>query len=304
MASSHGEPFEGSADALIRERTGSDLARGNYVCSILVHFGLLVYAMHGNQKGVQVSPGSGLVPAAKTVPTGSTPSRKPHPSNRDAKIAALLEGFQKYLDYFTINLKFSGPSIYFHLRTIEAVRGCPNYGQLLTDTSFCEYVYATLASWGMHRMGKGGAKMSSFGEFKNSIQNVAEVCSTVHGYQLETLSDADAPRVKEYLGQIFDNLVVMKSTAKLVGNSKVMHHLLPDLVPPIDREHTLQFFFGNKTLVSPNDRTIFLQCFDWFRDIAAAIGDKHTVFEGFNSSLPKTIDNAIMGYVMANLLGL
>lgn len=54
VASSHGEPFEGSADAVIREHTGSDLARANYICSILVHSQLVEYSMHGNQKGIRL----------------------------------------------------------------------------------------------------------------------------------------------------------------------------------------------------------------------------------------------------------
>ena len=48
--------------------------------------------------------------------------------------------------------------------------------------------------------------------------------------------DADAAHIKGYLIQIFDGLVAKKSSTRLVGNSKAVHHLLPDLVPPIDRE--------------------------------------------------------------------
>jgi hypothetical protein len=44
--------LSGSADELIRKRTGSNLARGNYVCSILEYCGLVRYAMEGNRKGI------------------------------------------------------------------------------------------------------------------------------------------------------------------------------------------------------------------------------------------------------------
>ena len=46
------EAFENSADKLIREATGSQLARSNYVCSILVYCHLPSYAMQGNRKVV------------------------------------------------------------------------------------------------------------------------------------------------------------------------------------------------------------------------------------------------------------
>ena len=40
----------------------------------------------------------------------------------------------------------------------------------------------------------------------------------------------------------------MASGTSLVGNSKVMAHLLPNLIPPVDREYTLKFLFGKNTI--------------------------------------------------------
>jgi len=48
------KPFENSADKLIREETGSSLARGNYVCALLEHCGLVRYAMVGNKKVIEL----------------------------------------------------------------------------------------------------------------------------------------------------------------------------------------------------------------------------------------------------------
>jgi hypothetical protein len=47
------EPFENSVDKLVRDATGSQLARGNYICSILEHCGLVRYSMRGNKKGIE-----------------------------------------------------------------------------------------------------------------------------------------------------------------------------------------------------------------------------------------------------------
>ena len=49
------EPFEDSVDKIVREATGSQLARGNYICAILEHCGLVRYSMQGNKKGVELS---------------------------------------------------------------------------------------------------------------------------------------------------------------------------------------------------------------------------------------------------------
>jgi hypothetical protein len=44
------EPLPNSADRLIRDATGSNLARGHYVCAILEHCGLVDYSSRGQWK--------------------------------------------------------------------------------------------------------------------------------------------------------------------------------------------------------------------------------------------------------------
>jgi len=40
---------------------------------------------------------------------------------------------------------------------------------IINDERFIEYIYATLASWGMHRMGPGSSKMEDYDKFKFSV---------------------------------------------------------------------------------------------------------------------------------------
>ncbi|MGD2125306.1 MAG: metallophosphoesterase [Desulfobacteraceae bacterium] len=54
-ASKHGkEPLENSVEKLVREATGSQLARGNYLCSMLEKCGLVRYSMRGHRKGIEL----------------------------------------------------------------------------------------------------------------------------------------------------------------------------------------------------------------------------------------------------------
>lgn len=55
VASRHNnKPFKDSADKLIRAATGSNLARGNYICSILKNCNLVDYEIRGNKKGIKL----------------------------------------------------------------------------------------------------------------------------------------------------------------------------------------------------------------------------------------------------------
>lgn len=46
----------------------------------------------------------------------------------------------------------------------------------------------------------------------------------------------------------------MATKTSLVGNSKVMAHALPNLIPPIDREYTLKFLFGTNSITNGLDK--------------------------------------------------
>jgi len=79
--------------------------------------------------------------------------------------------------------------------------------------------------------------MQSFDLFKNSIVKIREQIKQAREINYQNLNDADWC----LLNRIFCNIKVMASGTSIVGNSKVMAHLLPNIIPPIDREYTLRY---------------------------------------------------------------
>ena len=134
---------------------------------------------------------------------------------------------------------FGGPSLYFHIQALNAAR------ERQFDR-FCECSYAMLASWGMHRMGSRGSKMREFGEFHSSLTLVWPLAAQLQGKIPSELSEGDWNSLKN----LFCGIRCMATGTSLVGNSKVLAHLLPNLVPPVDREYTLTFLFGNKQITN------------------------------------------------------
>jgi len=86
---------------------------------------------------------------------------------------------------------------------------------------------------------------------------------------------------------------VMKSSGKLVSNSKTMHFIIPDLVMPMDPQNTLNFFFRN----TGESKSRFLTVFERSYQIAKAIDLGPFLDEEWNLSKPKVIDNAIISYM-------
>jgi hypothetical protein len=85
------------------------------------------------------------------------------------KVQDVLTNADKYHDAYYKAETFRGLSLYFHQRSLDTRN---------SKDMFChlEYVTATLASWGMHRMGKGGSKMQSFGCFVKVLRAPNKTC--------------------------------------------------------------------------------------------------------------------------------
>ena len=196
------------------------------------------------------------------------------------------------------NESFEGPSLYF---SQEALTACK---EDFLGKRHLEMVYATLVSWGMHRSGNGGAKMPAFDCFCKSINRNKETLKSLRNERVEKLSDDEWRSTLDTLHSlIFDENGILASTtkAKVVSGSKTLAHIIPDIMPPIDRQYTATFFGFDKYNLSPKKEfDLFDNTMHLMRDLytdkevlrhAIALGHK------LNSPLPKLLDNAIIKIV-------
>lgn len=196
----------------------------------------------------------------------------------------------------TPNESFEGPSLYF---SMEALKSCRKdfFGE-----RHIEMVYATLVAWGMHRTGKGGAKMPEYTIFKESLfRNKAQI-EALKDKRIEQLSNNDFKAILIKLKDLcFGENGIIGSTTKsrIVSSSKMLAHILPDLVPPIDRQYTATFFGYDKYNLSiGNEKKLFE---DTMSTLYALYQDGEIVKSAHNYiisnpsvSLPKLFDNIII----------
>jgi len=220
-------------------------------------------------------------------------------NNYQSKVSDILDNAEEYHKAYYEAETFGGPSLYFHRRTLEMANS-DDFERYL------ELIYATLASWGMHRMGKRGSKMRSFDDFKESvlkIKNEIEEAKKIN-YQNVTVSDC------KLLKKIFCNIKVMKSRTSIVGNSKVMAHMIPNIVPPIDREYTLKYLKCNTNIKNGLDdewklmKEIICKFFipvarnaDFVEKANAWIANQSEY--PWDTSIFKVIDNLVIGAIGA-----
>lgn len=213
------------------------------------------------------------------------------------RIEDLCRNFRVYLARFDSEERFAGPSLYFHQRTIQCRRELGDPLAAIKDECFREYLYATLAAWGLVRM--GGVKMHDFNDFTKSLKRSAHEIQDLDGLQIESLSDRDVPPVAESICTIIGQLEITEARAKLVANTKALHHLLPELVPPIDRKH-IGWFFGWQSRMQAHQQP-FMDMFPRFCHIARRVSPSQYVERTeWCTSQTKVLDNAILGFSLSH----
>ncbi len=205
--------------------------------------------------------------------------------------------------------RFGGPSVYFHKRCLKECEDS------FLSKRHIELIYATLTAWGMHRMGSGGAKLANWRDFYGSVKRAEDKLWALHSSKkrMTDLDEAEYSELIEDMRQAYEELEVSASSSSIVANSKALFHLLPNLIPPIDRQYTVRFFTREKnnwlnqrgSFRSINLPTKKSEQFDLFHRLCREIKSMSDDLSGHLEKeradhgvpAPKAIDNAIVNYV-------
>lgn len=152
-------------------------------------------------------------------------------------------------------------------------------------------------------MGKQPAKVGDFDDMVGSFRAAASTIEALWALRITDLAPDEAARVARLIWDVLGSLRVSTSATRIVAGSKALHHVLPDLVPPIDRQYTFQFFTGQKAVTTGDERA-FLEWFPYFGEIgrrAAPAIEAALARSGFMATGPaKVIDNAIIGFMQGD----
>jgi hypothetical protein len=206
---------------------------------------------------------------------------------------------------------FGGPCVYFHRECLRA------RAEAFLSTRHIEMLYATLTAWGMHRMGgteTTKTKLTDWEQFRASLGAEAEALRKFQGYKLLDMSEGEYSDAVANLRSTYCRLKLSVSGATIVANSKALYHVLPDLIPPIDRQYTVRFFrqppdkwrngTGKFTLIQlpkgidAQFRLFHQICLD-IKRLADRVDRQlvETEIRLHGVTPPKAIDNAIVNYV-------
>lgn len=204
----------------------------------------------------------------------------------------LVEKFSTWLSYFESHGPFTKrDQLECHVETIGRRHDLGSAATAVGDEQFLRALYKTLRAWGI---GMRRSRLKPFEEFSAIFGRQKQAVA-----QFETMI-LDDPHLNvsgtaEALWELLSQLQIVENVATLVPVTKALHHVLPELVVPMDREYTQMFFGWQNPQFQYGQRSCFTEAFGVFAEIARLVNPSQYVSKGWNSSRTKVIDNALVG---------
>lgn len=138
--------------------------------------------------------------------------------------------------------------------------------------------------------------------FATALAAVGPALAELDGLRID---DAALPEgTTDRIWALIRDLGVVENQAKIVAGTKTLHHLLPDLVPPMDREWTGRFFGYQPPRFQSGQQALFGHMYATYHEIATHV-DLPSRVNGlrWRTSTSKLLDNAAIGYCQSELAG-
>jgi dCTP diphosphatase len=203
----------------------------------------------------------------------------------DRRVNELVERFPRLVAAGTFDIGT-------HVKTLVRLEECGGVTGAIHDDRYVDLLRTTLREWGI---GVRGSRMAELEAFKNVLSDVEPL---LLGLEHVSIADPsfDVNGISSRLLDLFLGLTeIVTSRAKWVAVTKAAHHLLPQLVVPVDGWYTASFF-GMADLPVMSRRSI-TALWARFHDLAVRADAVSFVAPGtWDSCLTKVLDNAIVGY--------
>lgn len=217
----------------------------------------------------------------------------------EARVGKLASRFGDYVQVYDDRVPFTGEQLAAHRRSVELRRRAGGVRAALEDEEFLASLRRTLLAWGV---GRRASRLVDSDDFATALRAVAPGLEALEPLRI---NGSDLPGdLAGQLWLIIDSLGVVTNKAKLVAGTKTLHHLLPDLIPPMDRAWTGAFFQFHlpEWQDTAGQRRIFGLAYNHFAAVARRVQPgQYVTGAGWRTSRTKILDNALIGFCKAEL---
>jgi hypothetical protein len=217
----------------------------------------------------------------------------------EQRLSQLTGGFARYVQEYDRQLPFTSEQLGAHRQCISLRQQAGSVRAAIADEQFIAALRRTLLAWGI---GRRASRLVPEAEFAAALQAALPRLEELEPLYIDSVDlPADLP---DRLWLLISSLGVVENQAKLVAGTKTLHHLLPDLVFPMDREYTGAFFqLHLPEWQSPDSQQrIFTRVYGQLAALARQVHPQQYVTgEGWRTSRSKVLDNALIGFCKLEL---
>lgn len=211
----------------------------------------------------------------------------------EKRVTGLIGEFATCVHVFEEQTPFTRSGQYsWHRATLDRRQSFSNVREAIDDEVFLDHLYQTLQVWGI---GRRASHLVPRPQFGTRLRECADEIALFDDLRLDD-PELDVLATATGLWQLIEDLAVVENVSLIVPGTKTLHHLLPELVPPMDRAWTGTFFLWSPAAPQFQQQSTFVEAFSTFARIARATDPSNYVGEGWRTSSSKVIDNAIIGY--------
>jgi len=204
-------------------------------------------------------------------------------------VATLAGQFERWLDAFDRWCPFSPEQRDAHVETMTRRRALGSASAALDDDEFLWVLYRTLQRW---RIGSRGSRLHPFDRFAAALRARTAEITALDGLAI----DQPGLDVGATVARLVQSLEIVANQTRVVPGSKALHHLLPDLVVPFDREYTQHVFGWHGPQVQYTPERRYREAFEAFAAVARQVDLRAYLGRGpWYTSPAKVIDNAVVG---------
>jgi hypothetical protein len=213
-------------------------------------------------------------------------------TNPSDRITRLIDRFDHFVDAYDQHVPFtnSGQSEH-HAATIRLRRRLGTVESALQSEEFVASMWNTLKTWGI---GIRSTQLVDVEAFGSELWRWRIPLQALDGVPIQSARQS----AKQDVWRLIQSLAIIENEARLVALTRTLHHLLPDLVVPIDRTYTRTFFGWPLQEFQTNQALVFSAAWDAFVKVARSVDPARLVGTGWRTSQTKVIDNAIVGFCL------
>lgn len=214
------------------------------------------------------------------------------------RVARLTDDFGHYVQVYDRKVSFTSEQLAAHRACIALRRQAGSVRRAVRDEDFVRALLRTLRAW---RIGVRASRLVPEQEFAAALE---AGLPSLEGLERLAIEGELPDDIAERLWSLVSSFGIVENNAKIVACTKALHHLLPDLVVPMDREYTGTFFqFHLPEWQNPgSQRRIFQLAYGQFAAIAQQTHPgQYVTGRGWRTSPSKIIDNALIGFCKTEL---